>query len=71
MKGEVMGRAIQIIHMFQKGPVTSRMIRDRFGISRNGANRWIMQACRYMPVVETGVDGSGFGRPCNKYELMR
>jgi hypothetical protein len=71
MKGEVMGRAIQIILMFQVGPVTSAMIREKFQISHNSANRWIMQACRYMPVVETGVDGSGFGRPCKKYELMR
>ena len=70
MKGEVIGRALQLISMFEAGPVTSQMIRERFGVSRNAANRWLMQACRFMPVIKTGLADSEGGRPCHKYELM-
>ena len=69
MRGETIERAFQIISMFESGPVTSRMISDRLGIHRHCSRRWIDQMSRFYPVIETGFDTGGVGRPGIVYEL--
>jgi len=71
MKGEVIDRAFTIIQMFNSGYVTCRMVQDRFDISRAAAYRWIVQASRFLPIVENGFDASTGGRPGTRYELMK
>ena len=71
MKGEVIERALTIIQMFAAGPVTCRMIQDRFDISRPAAHRWITQASRFLPIIENGFDTETGGRPGIKYGLMK
>ena len=71
MRGETIERAFLVIKMFNEGPVTSRMLREKLGISKQSANRWIMQATRFLPVVVTGLDNNGLGRPAIVYELLK
>jgi predicted DNA-binding transcriptional regulator YafY len=75
MRGDNVERAFRIVQMFQSGPVTARMIADRFHIHRSCANRWIDQISRHgsiinLPIFESGLDYSGGGRPGMVYELM-
>jgi len=71
-KGEQMERAIKVVLAFQSGPVTSRKLADKLGISYISANRWIHMASRVMPIVEAGFDNGDMtrGRPPIIYELM-
>jgi len=71
MRGETIQRAFAIIKMFESGPVTVRQISDRLDIHRHCAQRWIDQMSRFYPVVETGLDNSGGGRPGIVYELVQ
>ena len=71
MRGDAMQRAFETIKMFESGPVTVRMLSDRLGIHRHCAQRWIDQMSRFYPVIESGLDTSGGGRPGVVYELTQ
>lgn len=71
MRGDTIDRAFQVIKMFESGPVTVRTLSDRLGIHRHCAQRWIDQMSRFYPVVETGIDSSGGGRPGIVYALTQ
>ena len=71
MRGDTIDRAFQVIKMLESGPVTCRMVSDRLGIHRHCAQRWIDQASRFYPVIESGLDYSNGGRPGVIYELIR
>ena len=69
MRGDTIKRTYLIIKMIEAGPVTCRMIADRFGFHRHCAQRYIDQLSCFLPIVETGLDRSGGGRPGIVYEL--
>ena len=71
MRGETVERALEIIQLFNTGPVTARLLQDRLKISRQSAARWINQVSRFMPVIEDGLDRNGRGRPSVVYRLLK
>ena len=70
-KGDAMQRCFETLRAFHEGPVTVRKLATNLNVSRMVAKRWIDQASRYYPIVETGFDHSGFGRPGTIYELKK
>ena len=71
MTREPIKRTYKIIRMLESGPVTCRMISDKFSIHRHCAQRYIDQLSCCMPIVETGLDKSGGGRPGIVYEVQK
>ena len=70
-RGDTIKRAFEIIKMFQAGPVTCRMISDRFKIHRHCSQKWIDNASLFMPIIEDGLDYSNGGKPGIVYRLLK
>jgi len=70
-KGDGMQRCFEVLKAFNDGPVTSSILAKKLCVSRFVAKRWIDQASRYYPIIETGKDTSGYGRPATVFELKR
>jgi hypothetical protein len=67
-KGNPAKRALEIHKMFQDGPVTCRMIADRFGIKRKSAQGWIDNFSLFLPIVE---EHGGYHNREKIYRLMK
>ena len=70
MKRDTIKRTYEIIKMLESGPVTCRMIADRFNIHRHCAQRYSDQLSWCLPIREIGFDNSGGGRPGIVYGVM-
>jgi hypothetical protein len=64
--------ALELIKMLEKGPVTNNMLRDKFGMSRHRAYRWIRDASIAFPLYESGTRVTGKrGRESIEYSLLK
>jgi len=70
-RGNTIERSIKLYQMLLSGPVTVRMIRDKFGIGRKSAVRMIDNISVCLPVAEIGMqEYDGPGAPRKLYGIM-